>query len=260
MRITWTEGMTSALDAARIPEGRDIGAIRVRDLATGADHGCVISVTSLQSGATGQETLSRETDTMPIRSLVLPACLSGAAALLAPVGAGHAQECPVAAADAYEMSGTDVQALYACLSEAMPVAYAQGGDPVAAVYRSWTVTGIRPGPDPSHGDRLLLTFANDLAAETYLKFATEGVEMPVGAVLAKESIAIRDGSGRIGPLFIMEKVGLDAAPETGGWRYAGVQPNGKPLGAPQSFCHDCHALFEGQDGLAYPAPDLRVGG
>lgn len=37
VRITWTEGMTSALDAARIPEGRDIGAIRVRDLATGAD-------------------------------------------------------------------------------------------------------------------------------------------------------------------------------------------------------------------------------
>lgn len=158
------------------------------------------------------------------------------------------------------MSEDDVRALYDCIFDAMPTAYAQEGDEIAQAYRDWTVTGTHAGPDPSHGDRLLLTFANDLAAETYLAFATEGVDMPVGAILAKESIALRDGTGRIGPLFIMEKVGLEAAPETGGWRYSGIQPNGKPLGAPQSFCADCHALFEGQDSLAYPAPDLRVGG
>jgi len=37
LHISWTEGMTSALDAARIPEGREVGAIRVRDAATGED-------------------------------------------------------------------------------------------------------------------------------------------------------------------------------------------------------------------------------
>lgn len=37
LRLSWTGGMASALDAARIPEGRDVGQIRVRDAATGAD-------------------------------------------------------------------------------------------------------------------------------------------------------------------------------------------------------------------------------
>jgi hypothetical protein len=195
---------------------------------------------------------------MSFRTLLLPACVAGAAIVLQ-AGPGHAQDCPVAAEDAYAMSEDDIRALYECIADAMPAAYAQEGDPVAEAYRDWTVTGIHPGPDPSHGDRLLLTFANDLATETYLEFGTEGVEMPVGGILAKESIAIREGTGRVGPLFIMEKVGIEAAPDTGGWRYAGIQPNGQPLGAPQSFCHDCHVMFDGQDALAYPAPDLRVG-
>lgn len=37
VRITWEAGMASALDSATIAEGRDIGQIRVRDAATGAD-------------------------------------------------------------------------------------------------------------------------------------------------------------------------------------------------------------------------------
>ncbi len=37
LRITWIPGMASALDTARIAEGRDVGAIRVRDAATGRD-------------------------------------------------------------------------------------------------------------------------------------------------------------------------------------------------------------------------------
>jgi hypothetical protein len=140
----------------------------------------------------------------------------------------------------------------------MAEAYAQGDNPVAAAYRNWTITGVRPGPDPSHGDRLLLTFANETAAETYLRFAEDEVEMPVGGILAKESIAINAGQGRIGPLFIMKKLGLEAAPDTGGWSYTAVQPDGQMMNVPQSFCHDCHVNFEGQDSLAYPAAGLRV--
>jgi len=33
--------------------------------------------------------------------------------------------------------------------------------------------------------------------------------MPVGGILAKESIAINGGQGRVGPLFIIEKLGLE---------------------------------------------------
>lgn len=169
-----------------------------------------------------------------------------------------AQDCAVDAEDAYAMTEEQVTALYSCIEAAMADAYAQGDNPVADAYRGWTVTGVRPGPDPTHGDRLLLTFANETAAETYLAFAEEGVEMPVGGILAKESIAIADGQGRIGPLFIMEKLGIDAAPDTGGWSYTAVQPDGQMMGVPQAFCHDCHMNFEGQDGMAYPSAELRV--
>ncbi len=37
LRFEWAAGMTSALDARQISEGRDVGSIRVRDAATGAD-------------------------------------------------------------------------------------------------------------------------------------------------------------------------------------------------------------------------------
>jgi len=59
-------------------------------------------------------------------------------------------------------------------------------------------------------------------------------------------------------LFIMTNVGLDDAPDTGGWLYSGVQPNGKPLKFKQAFCHDCHVGWESQDALAYPLEEVRV--
>lgn len=37
VRITWEPGQASALDTARIAEGRDVGGVRVRDAATGRD-------------------------------------------------------------------------------------------------------------------------------------------------------------------------------------------------------------------------------
>lgn len=37
LRITWEGGMASALDTARIAQGRDVGGIRVRNARTGAD-------------------------------------------------------------------------------------------------------------------------------------------------------------------------------------------------------------------------------
>lgn len=169
-----------------------------------------------------------------------------------------AQQCAVAAEDFYEMAPAAVDALYTCMKASMAEAYAQSESEVAASYRDWTVTGKRPGPDPTHGDRLLLTFANDVAAGQYLAFEEDGVDMPVGSILAKESISLGHGAAQVGPLFIMEKVGRDAAPETGGWRYSGIQPNGSTLGAPESFCQDCHGGYSGQDALAYPAPELRV--
>ena len=83
--------------------------------------------------------------------------------------------------------------------------------------------------------------------------------MPVGSVLAKESFGINKKKNvlRRGPLFIMTKVGADAAPDTLGWVYAGLQPNGKPMKFKQSFCHDCHVAWESQDAMAYPLEEVR---
>jgi hypothetical protein len=134
--------------------------------------------------------------------------------------------------------------------------YTKEGDATAAEYRDWAVTATRAAVAGPHGERFLLTFANETAAEQYLKYEEGAFEMPVGSVLAKESIAIRKGEARVGPLFLMTKV--DDAPETDNWFYAGVQPNGKPLKISQSFCHDCHAAFDASDSMGYPLEEVRL--
>lgn len=173
----------------------------------------------------------------------------------------QAQDCPVAeGTDAWDLDDAAVNELYSCIEAALAEGYAAEGDEVGSAYRSWAVTSTRPGVAGPHGERFLQTFANDIAAEQYLKFEVEGVEMPVGSVLAKESFNINAKKNvlRRGPLFIMTKVGLDEAPETMGWLYGGVQPNGKEMKVKQSFCHDCHVGWEDQDALGYPLEELRV--
>lgn len=171
-----------------------------------------------------------------------------------------AAECKVDSADPFELDEAGVVQLYDCLKDKLAAGYAKGGDPVAAEYRSWTVTSTRPAVAGPHSNRFLQTFANDIAAEQYLKFEEEGVKMPVGSVLAKESFGIHKKklTGRNGPLFTMVKLEEGGAPEYGDWLYGGIQPNGKPLKIKQSFCHNCHAGWEEQDYLGYPLEDVRV--
>lgn len=175
--------------------------------------------------------------------------------------ASHAADCVAANEDPWELTESEVVTLYECMADKMVVAYTKGDNAVAPVYRDWAVTATRPAVKGSHQERFLLTFANDIAAPEYLKFAEEGVAIPVGGILAKESFRVRgEGVTRVGPLFIMEKVGLDQAPDTMGWFYSGVMPNGNELRISQAFCHDCHVSWESQDALAYPLEEVRVAG
>lgn len=192
-----------------------------------------------------------------IRKIVIAAAVCTAAA-----GAASAQECTaISVEDAFDLEEAAINVLYDCLQERMAMGYAKQGDAVGSEYRTWAATATRPGVAGPHGNRLLNTFANDIAAEQYLKFEDEGFEMPVGSVLAKESItvSIKKKAARPGPLFIMTKVGTQDAPDTAGWLYAGLQPNGKVMKVKQSFCHDCHAGWEAQDYLGYPLEEVRVG-
>lgn len=187
---------------------------------------------------------------------------TGAAALLFSLASAPAwaADCPVDVTSIGDLDNAQVAALYECMKDKMAEGYAKAGDEVGSTYRSWTVTSTQPAVAGAHSNRALQTFANDIAAEQYLKFAEEGVEMPVGSVLAKESFSVNKKKkiGRLGPLFIMTKVAAGEAPETDDWVYGGLQPNGKPMKFKQAFCHDCHAAWEDQDSLAYPLEEVRV--
>ena len=193
---------------------------------------------------------------MKLRSLLIAAgiALSGTSS--------HAEDCTnIGVESAWDLEEDQVVALYACLEGKMAAGYAKEGDEIGVAYRNWAVTSTRPAVAGPHGNRLLQTFANDVAAEQYLKFAEEGVVMPVGSVLAKESISIskKKKTARPGPLFIMTKMDTGSIPDTDDWLYAGLQPNGKPMKFKQSFCHDCHSAFSDQDSLAYPLEEVRIG-
>ena len=179
--------------------------------------------------------------------------------LAAVAGTASAQDCSVDK-DAWDLTADEVDAVYACVSDALAAGYAAGDNPVAAEYRDWAVTATRPGLHGAHSERFLLTFVNEIGAEAYMSYEiSEDFTMPVGSVIAKESFKFRDtGAVRRGPLFIMEKVAAGEADEYGNWVYSGVQPDGNPLNISQAFCHDCHAAFFDQDSLGYPLEDLRI--
>lgn len=192
------------------------------------------------------------------RQLFTAAATLAASLTMTPVA--HAA-CAVDVTDPFELDAAAIGEIYACLKDEMAEKYAKEGNEVAVAYRDWTVTSTRPAVAGAHGNRLLQTFANDVAAEQYLKFADEGVVMPAGSVLAKESISIsaKKKEALTGPLFIMTKGEEGAAPDAGDWVYAALMPNGKPMKIKQSFCHDCHVAWEAQDMLAYPLEEVRVG-
>jgi len=188
--------------------------------------------------------------------------LSIVAGIALSAGAASAQECKTDI-DRYDLDDAQVNALYDCIKDQMVEAYAKNAHEAATGYRDWNATATRPAVAGPHGERFLQTFVNDIGAEEYLKFAYEGVSMPVGSVLVKESFSLytkgdKTGQPRVGPLFIMTKVETADAPDTDGWVYAGVQPNGKDLKFKQSFCHDCHSAFDTQDSLGYPLEDVRI--
>lgn len=190
-----------------------------------------------------------------MKKLTLAAAFSMAFATSA-----HAADCTVDVEDPFDLEGAQIEEIYACIAAKMLEGYTKGDDPVAAEFRTWTATATRPAVAGPHGERLLNTFANDIAAEQYLKFEEEGVVMPVGSILAKESIKInaKKKIAVVGPLFIMTKGEAGAAPDANDWIYSAVRPNGKPMKIKQSFCHDCHSAYDEQDSLGYPLEEVRV--
>lgn len=182
--------------------------------------------------------------------------------LLVATSAARAQDCVVVAdVDTWWISDADASALYDCIEPDLARGYAQKGDPIATAYRSWSPAATRPAVSGPHDERFLMTFANDIAAERYLKFEIAGITMPKGSVLATESFDIDPKTHvlRSGPLYTMTKIGIEEAPDTMGWLYGLVSPDGTPVTPRQKDCNDCHATWEARDGMVYPQKGLRLG-
>ncbi len=174
-------------------------------------------------------------------------------------GAAQAEECTFDK-KAIDFEQADIDRLYNCVNDKLAEGYAKEGHEIGSTYRDWQVTATGPAAPGPHGDRFLLTYANDVAFEEYVAYREDGgFSMPVGSVLAKESYKLsKKGKPRRGPLFIMTKMAAGEADETDNWLYAGVQPNGKVMKVKQSFCHDCHTAFSDRDSMGYPDPDVRL--
>lgn len=183
----------------------------------------------------------------------------------------HQAEADVNAACTINKSVEDVnydeaQDVYECLSEKMFEGYNKGNDKKRWVnadhvknYRNWTKASTLPANPGFHAERFLLTWVNETGADAYTQFA-EGVAMPEGTVIAKESFSINGkGKSKPGPLFIMEKAAEGASPKTGDWYYTMVSSKGTPQGVNvYTACHACHSGFEDSDFLAYPVEEVRA--
>lgn len=154
---------------------------------------------------------------------------------------------------------TDAEALelYDCIKDDLLARYQKSGRPEADAYRSWTVNSTNPFVSGTHGNRFVIHYSNDVATETYSKYAEDGVTMPIGSILGKESFSVnKKGEVKPGPLFLMEKV---ASSDYDNWQYTTILPNGKVGGPKPSFCHDCHVnVLDGQDAMFYPSDDYRA--
>lgn len=158
-----------------------------------------------------------------------------------------------------ELSADEMTELYNCLQPKFAKAYAKKGDEVGSVYSSWKPGSIRPAAPGVHSGQYLMTYVNDIGYDQYVEYRTDGSQMPIGTVIAKENFTIKSsGKIKFGPLLVMTKVGDEAA-DTRGWLYTGLKPNGKTLKVDaKGFCHACHQAYPTQDFQGYPVPDARV--
>ena len=195
----------------------------------------------------------------------MPRPLAAAAGLALLATPAAAAECTADKAGS-EFGHEEAAQLYDCLADAMVEGYRQGDKkwiPAEFVdtYREWQKAATGPAAPGFHGGRFLLTWVNEAGYEEYVKYDTEGAEMPVGTVIAKESFEVSDtGEATPGPLFLMQKVEEEKTPETDGWYYMMVAPNGEPQAVPvMTACNECHAGFgDAQDYLGYPVEEVRI--
>lgn len=158
-----------------------------------------------------------------------------------------------------DISDSELLKLYNESRPQLIAGYKKGDNDIAKAYENWAAVSTVPASPGVHSGRYMMTYVNESGHSIYSQYDSQGVNLPVGTKIAKESFMVKGkGDFSPSPLFTMEKVGVDKAPETDGWFYGRVNRNGRKMITSQKFCHSCHEAFKGQDSLGYPVTKARL--
>lgn len=155
------------------------------------------------------------------------------------------------------LSDFSVRAAYNCARHAMQGAYIKSGFEVAEKYLAWANFSTSPYKSPTHGNRYVNNYANDIAAAGYGQYESM-TRIPVGSVLAKDSFYVEEGKVMIGALYLMEKKNPGYNPRHNDWAYTMILPDGTVFASRGSapspsvkFCGDCHREVGIKDSLFF---------
>ncbi len=189
------------------------------------------------------------------------------ASLLIFVGQTQAdeQDAHIAIENPAELSKDEANAVYKSLAKRMARGYAAAQLDLLRNYQSWPLFNDAPYISATHGQRFVNSYANRMAHN----YGTlqEGEVLPVGSVLAKDSMTVTD-EGKVfpGAMFVMEKLAPGTDPDMADWRYIMVLPDGSLFGDTMGFrakavayCHDCHEQVAERDYTFYVPEEYQTG-
>ncbi|WP_170603136.1 cytochrome P460 family protein [Ruegeria arenilitoris] len=175
------------------------------------------------------------------------------------------QDAHLAIENPADLSKEDALEHYMSLSRRMDRGYAAAQLDLLLNYQAWPLFNDAPYISATHGQRYVNSYANRMAHN----YGTlqEGEVLPVGSVLAKDSMTVTDeGHVHPGAMFVMEKLAAGASPDTADWRYIMVMPDGSLFGDTMgsraeavAYCHDCHEAVADRDYTFYVPEEYRVG-
>ncbi|WP_170571657.1 cytochrome P460 family protein [Ruegeria atlantica] len=164
-----------------------------------------------------------------------------------------------------DLSKEEASRIYKSLQKRMARGYDAAHLDLLMNYQNWPLFNDAPYISATHGQRYVNSYANRMAHN----YGTlqEGEKLPVGSVLAKDSVTVTDeGNIHPGALFVMEKLPEGASPETADWRYIMVLPDGSMFGDTTGFrasavayCHDCHEAVADRDYTFFVPEDYIAG-
>ena len=174
------------------------------------------------------------------------------------------QDAHLAIENPAELTKDEARRHYDSLARRMSRGYAAAQMDLILNYQAWPLFNDAPYISATHGQRFVNSYANRMAHN----YGTlqEGEVLPVGSVLAKDSMTVTDeGNVHPGALFVMEKLPAGTSPDTADWRYIMVMPDGSLFGdtmgnraSAVAYCHVCHEAVADRDYTFYVPEEFAV--